>query len=415
MRHLLTLAALVALLFSAASFSGNDAHAARKKPVTAPADDASSDEAEPEKKEEAPSRPTRKRPVVAPGTEVHAPPPVDDEGAAPSPMTPAKVAPEQQAAPAADAPPPEFQGLPVRGSGSDEGESGPIRDPAEARTSTRQGNHQYIFSVRPGRPAPGTPVEFEWRIQEILHIPDPFLGDRKPAAPVRLIATISGPGGSSRHVVHPLDAPGTFGLHFTPAKAGAYDIQLARADGKRGHDLKSIAWVGMEPPADRPRRLGIHDKPEELIARRAPDDRTIASVMTELGKRWMALERAAGTAEAAQALGALQEQVAKVTGKAPSAEQPHVLEFDDLARQLSERVGELVGAGATEEAILDALQEVQTSSCLRCHARFRFGFAQSVRGWPQFELKDDLDTATPSSREAPVRRGRGPVAPTPGR
>jgi len=373
-----------------------------KAPVTAPAAPAEANE--PEAAPEAPAAPAPKRPIIAPGTKVEELPKV----VTPSPEEAAKMA-----APAKDEPPPpppEFQGMPVVAQPeAAAAPRAPIAEPAEARSSVRVDDFQYVYSVKPGRPKANTPVELVWKIQEILHIPDPFLGDRKPATGLKLVATVSGPEKARTFEVHRVGtaSSGMYGIHFTPGTTGAYEIQLARADGKSGHKVKFMAYVGVEPPAMNSSARGVNDRAEELVAGKGPSDRDIDGVMKELGKRWMALERAAGTPQAQGAVEAVREQVAKIAGKAPERHLAHAIEFDDLAKLLADRAGSLTG-DAPRAAALNTLQEVQEQACLRCHVRFRFGLAESVRAWPAFEEKKDLDQ--PSARER-APRGRGPVAP----
>ncbi|AKU90002.1 hypothetical protein AKJ08_0389 [Vulgatibacter incomptus] len=357
---------------------------------------------EPEPAPAAPAEPARKRPVMAPGTQVVAPPPkAEPEESAAKAAAPVAAEPEAPA---------EFQGLSSVNVQAAV-ERGPVLLPAESRTSKRVGDLQFTFSVKPGRPIAGESVELVWKIQEILHIPDPFLGDRKPAAPAKLVVTISGPEKARTFEVHALEQPGTWGMHFTPRANGAYLVQIERADGKPGYKTQFDAFIGVAPPSDASaRRGGVNDRAEELIPARAPDDRSLDGVMSELGKRWMALERAAGTPDAERALAQVQEQVAKVAGKAPGNAAGHAADFDQLAKLLADRTGALT-AGANRTTTLDALQSVQADACMRCHTQFRFGLASSVRSWPQFEVSADPKRPAPAARDASPKRGRGPIAP----
>ncbi len=432
MRHSVSRAAIAAgALLLASGFLSADAFAA-KKPLQPPGAEAPSEPAI----AAAPVAPTQpKRPVVSPGTVVEAAPEVDVAPAAETSAAPAQpkrpvVAPGTviEAAPVIDVTPAdaekgpvveeavvppaplEFHGLPeLRGQPAEAEAAAPIRDPAEARSSLRANNHEYLFSVKPGRPDAGTPVELGWRIQEILHIPDPFLGDRRPAAPVKLIATISGPEPARTYEVHPMGSPGTYGIHFTPKASGAYKVQLDRADGKAGHRAEFTARVGAV--AAEPIAAKAGGRGEELIAGRGPDDRTIDGVMAELGKRWIALERSLGTAQASAALVRVQEQVAKVAGKAPERAKEHSDEFNELAKLLVDRAGALTAVDADRGAALHALQDVQNQACMSCHTRFRFGLADSVRGWPSFQVKRDLAPPAAGVRGVSAPRGRGPVTP----
>ena len=373
-----------------------------KKPVKAPAAAAPA-APEPPPAPVEPPPPPPKRPIVAPGTKVEELPKL---------VTPSPEEATKAAAPAKDEPPPpppEFQGMPMVTQPEGAAPRVAVAEPAEARSSVRADDFQYVYSVKPGRPKAGTRVELSWKIQEILHIPDPFLGDRKPATGLKLVATVSGPEKARTFEVHPMGqtSSGVYGMHFTPSATGAYEIQLGRADGKPGHRVKFMAYVGVEPPAMNSAARGPNDRAEELVAGRGPDDRTLDGVMKELGKRWMALERAAGTPQARDAVAAVQEQAAKIAGKAPERYAAHAIEFDDLAKLLADRAGGLSG-DSPRAAALNTLQEVQEQACLRCHVRFRFGLAESVRAWPAFVEKKDLDQ--PSARDR-APRGRGPVAP----
>ena len=114
--------------------------------------------------------------------------------------------------------------------------------------------------VKQGLVRPGDTVEVVWRINEILPIPDPAFGDRKPLTGTNLVATVSGPQ-QALYEVHALDAPGTFGIHFTAGATGLYRVELNRADGRPG--LKTEFALGVGVPMPGLERVGKQVRPGE--------------------------------------------------------------------------------------------------------------------------------------------------------
>jgi hypothetical protein len=40
--------------------------------------------------------------------------------------------------------------------------------------------------------------------------------------------------------------------------------------------------------------------------------------------------------------------------------------------------------------VLSAMQKANDEVCMRCHAKYRFQFADSVASWPDFSVKENL-------------------------
>lgn len=341
--------------------------------------------------EGAPKAPRSRRPVLAPGQDAPAAPPA----AVPLPM-PRVVQEVEAPQPAA---PLTFEGeaseepIPTQEEEAVAVAEGPGQEnPADVRYSVRRGNFHYALSVRPGVPQPGEPVELSWSIQEQLLIPDPYLGDRKPLSGVELVAKVSGPAESATYLVHPGSRPGVFGHHFTPQAAGPYKIALSRKDGKRGNEVELVVPVGA-PPLPATRDLGVVAIPQSPL-----DTSSVSALMRELGKRWMRLERSAGTQAAEAAHGELVEFVQQMHEGAPEAAKA------GMAR-LSTGV-QAIPAGTNRQQTLEAMEGVSFQQCLRCHAASRFEFAKDVGAWPAFTPNTELQPpSTTDSTIAPRRRG----------
>lgn len=352
---------------------------------------------EDESEEARPAEETQKsrsrRPVMAPGQEAPAAPP-------PSAVRPVTVKQEKEEAPAEPPPPLEFADEPavaLPAPAEEEPAAGgeEITDPGEVRYLTRKGNFHVEMRVRPGIPSPGEPVEIGWRLEEQLLIPDPYLGDRKPLSGVEILATVGGPEANRTYEVHAESRPGHFGFTFTPHTAGTYRIKLARRDGRAGLDVEMQLPVG-QPPLAASRTLEVKRYPREGV-----DPSDTKSQMRELARRWMQLERAAGTARAAEAHQGLVEFAKEIEGGAP----PHAKR---AYTALVEALGTIPTQGPREQT-LGQMDEVNFQTCLRCHAAARLEFATDVSNWPRYTPNTELKP--PATMESGSGGRRGPVRP----
>lgn len=370
-----------------------------------------------------------RRPVGAPAQPPPKPPPAPVVQPAPAPAAAAPAAAPaagpaaaagakaEQQKPAEPPKPVEFKdAAAVAASAGKKAEAKPIGPHTELRATKRVGDLVYVMSVRPGEPKASTPVEVQFRLNEMLSIPDPNFGDRKPVEKAKLLASISGPGVPERlFEVHPLASPGAYGVHFTPpANTGVYRIALQRTDGRNSSKVEFQLGIGVATPGlataeemeKRKRSRGGVVEGVEMVGVPGPDDSTISGVMAELGRRWMELERTAGTPAAAEVAAQVKAQAALVAGKMPQVQGGNAVEFDQLAGLLVQKAEGLEGRASDRAGTLSSMESVQNDVCLRCHAMYRLGIAESVQSWPDFSPKTDLKPAAPAA--ASSTRGRRP-------
>lgn len=334
-----------------------------------------------------------RRPVMAPGQSAPAAPP-------PGVALPVRTEPKDEA-PAEPPPPLQFADEPVVTTAAPAEEEEPqaggeeITDPAEVRYYTRKGNLHVEMRVRPGIPVPGEPVEIGWRLEEQLLIPDPYLGDRRPLSGVEIVATVGGPEPERRYEVHAEPKPGNFGFTFTPHSAGLYRIALARRDGRSGVEVEMQLPVG-QPPLPATRSLEVKRYPRAPI-----DPSDTKAQMRELARRWMALERAAGTPQAVAAHTNLVEFARQLEASAPP---PAKRGYAALVQMLG-----TIPTGGPKEQTLGQMDEVNFQTCLRCHAVARLEFAEDISNWPRYTPNPNLKPPASSAPGAAPRRG--PVLP----
>ena|GEM_PF-3362466 len=333
-----------------------------------------------------------RRPVMVPGRSAPAAPP-------PGVALPVRT--EQKEEPAEPPPPLEFADEPVvvpaAAKAEEESVAGgeEITDPGEVRYFTRKGNLHVEMRVRPGIPVPGEPVEIGWKLEEQLLIPDPYLGDRRPLTGVEIVATVSGPEPNRLYELHAEQKPGNFGFTFTPHVAGVYRIALARRDGRQGIEVEMQLPVG-QPPLSPSRTLEVKRYPRTPV-----DPSDTKSLMRELARRWMALERAAGTPQAAAAHARLVEFARELEATAPP---PARRGYAALVEKLG-----TIPTGGPREQTLGQMDEVNFQTCLRCHAVARLEFAEDVSNWPHYTPNPDLKPPASTTPGAAPRRG--PVRP----
>lgn len=365
--------------------------------VALPADAEEEEATETEEASEAAEaeKPRGRRPVLAPGQESPAAPP------SASGLRPVRQQQEEEDAPDIPPPPLEFAdevhvpAVEVEKEEEEVAADEEIADPGEVRYLTRKGNLHVEMRVRPGIPRPGEPVEVTWLLQEQLLIPDPYLGDRKPVSDVALVATVGGPEARRLFELHPGSRPGAFGFTFTPHATGNYQIQIARRDGRSGLDAEMHLPVG-QPPLPSSRTLEVRRYP-----RPTQDPQDFEATMRSLGQRWIRLERAAGTADAAEAHAELLSFAEAIRDGAPAK---HKAAFTGMAQA----IGGIPNTGS-REAILTKMDEVNLQACMRCHSVGRFEFAVENANWPAYTPNTEL--RPPAATSVGGRRGRGPVRP----
>lgn len=360
-----------------------------------------------------------KRPVTAPGSEPPPPPP-KVEVATPSKDAPAPAAEagkqvEKVLAP--EAKPAEEPAAPaafkdeVAPSTTPAVQRAVDPNPRELRYSKENGGFLFSMAVRPGKPKPFVPTEVVFQIDELLPIPDPALGDRRPVEKAELVARVTGPDGTRTFELHPMTDRGEYGFHFTPVTPGLYSVTCERVAGRPPLKADFALGIGVETPtpaddaAAKGRRRGILGGGNRRAAASGPDDSTAAGVMAELGDEWLALRRAAGTPEAAAPMGKVLEHARKLAGKVPAGFPEGRSTFDQLAAKFVTDLEALKGRVADRAATAE-LDRMQGATCLRCHAQFRFGVAESVDRWPDF-AKRSTPMVKPaagkdSSRKLPV-------------
>lgn len=368
-----------------------------------------------------------KRPVMAPGAEpppmpvVEIPPaPAVETPVHPDPATPASpnggaaVATPVNQSPTPPLPPAAFKD--ERAPNTAAAIPAPVDpDPKELRYRQKTGDILVAMVVRPGKPKAGTPTEIVFELQVMLPIPDPVLGDRLPVENAPLLARVTGPGTSQTFEVHPLTAKGEYGFHFTPAATGLYTITCNRTSGQPALRTQFTLGVGVETPipadvaSDPALRRGPPGARSVLGAESrsvSSTDNTAASVMDELGDQWLALRRTIGTPDAAAPMGKTLELARKLSGKVPAAFAESRETFDRLAQRFVAELDALEKR-VTEPAAAAELDRMQSDTCLRCHAEFRFGIARSVERWPDF---DKRETPVPPAATEKGAQRKLPVA-----
>lgn len=218
-----------------------------------------------------------------------------------------------------------------------------------------------------------------------------------------MIATVSGPGLRRVYRVHELTDAGTYGLHFTAGGSGLYDVEIQRTDGRRALTVAFRFGIGektlglSEPGEMERRRRGRGNVVEgaEMVGVAGVDDSTAAGLMELLGRNWMALDRHAGGPGASKALEEVRALAQRLAGKAPEVQGGNAAEFDRLAGELVARVSALEAEAGDAGALRAAMLRVQDDVCMRCHALYRFQFAENVAAWPNFTPKTDLKPTQP--------------------
>jgi hypothetical protein len=345
-----------------------------------------------------------------------------------APATPAAAAPAA-AAPAAPATEPARPAEPARGAEvsqaaekTPETPKAPPPEPAERTIEKREGTYVFRLTLRPGNLKPARVADVTLELLRVLDIPDPVTGDRAPVNEASIVARVKPPpplvpskGKKSEpsaplpsYVAWALEAPGTYGLHFTPGADGLFELALSGTDPKtdtegspREFGTSFRLGVGSAAAQTEQSQGGVVGRrgtrrPIGVGGDREKEDR-LRKLMEELGYRTLALEPLVDQPPAkgphvelaarARELAALAESAkGLVPASAPADGAP---EFDALAARMAARFEELARAaeGKDRKAPRAKYDALEPQGCLQCHAKYRWGVADDVTRWPQFEQK----------------------------
>jgi hypothetical protein len=112
-------------------------------------------------------------------------------------------------------------------------------------------------ALTPGHVTHDAVMEMRLEVSEQLDVADPKYGDRKPLSSLDVTATVTEPvqrkGAPKRYryVVHPLRAPGSYGLHHTPRLAGEHAVKVeGTSRSGRSFTISVPVHVDAWPPPD---------------------------------------------------------------------------------------------------------------------------------------------------------------------
>lgn len=201
-------------------------------------------------------------------------------------------------------------------------------------------------------------------------------------------------------------------MYFTAGGQGVHTLTVDSPVGKRGQRAEFAVGVGVETPkvgeiAKARTRVCGRTVVEgvELVNMPRPDESTTAGMMRELGKKWMELQRNAGTPEATAAADAVREHAAGMRAFATGED---AVEFGQLAEKSLQALQALDGIVADPVRAEGAILGVQNEACLRCHVRFRFDLAESVQSWPDFAPNPNPKQPTKPAAVPAKATGRRP-------
>jgi hypothetical protein len=396
--HLLLLTAGCSLLLCPTAFAQRRVIAppGMKPAVTsqkAPADSAAKDEEAKEKSEPAQSSPgavetapAASAPSAAPARQpANAP---DETEPAPEPEKPQVLLPkdEPQTKPAA--------------------EQAQVTAPPSREVVYRKKVDKAIVTlrVRPAKPQPNRAATLVFEVAELLIVPDPLVGDRKPVENGLFSVDVSLDGKSARRLrLHKMTNAGAYGTHVTVPEAGVYRVALVQKLEKQEIGTKPIQTefllgFGKETPMEEAADEEDDDAVQVRRGRRAlrvasAKATTAPDLMTELGEHWMSLDTALGEEQPqfeeldkhAQALAQLAPKI-ETHFRAPPAAGANAKELEALAAGLKP-LADLPEKIAKPAAARESMAETARASCNRCHVKFRFKVSDDVSGWPKFAPK----------------------------
>jgi cytochrome c5 len=282
-----------------------------------------------------------------------------------------------------------------------------------------EGPYSFRLTLRPGVLQPHDVADVSIEFFKRLDGLDPATGDRGVLTSPDSYAVVRGPLDAKKgaaETVYRLWSRGPaagFGFHFTPASDGLYELKLVGFD--------TVAGDGKAVPVSFKVGVGSASGQTELTqetgstrrgARRPVGGGDVSNasaaklqkLMEEVGRRTLGLETRlaafppkGGHVDAAAEASQVASLFAQVKGLTPRGTELAAGEFDVLAEQASTAFTDLATSlkadgkpaekAARQSAAQAALEKLQGSSCLACHAKFRWGVTTDLSAWPSFEHK----------------------------
>lgn len=259
--------------------------------------------------------------------------------------------------------------------------------------------------VRPAKPQPQRTATLVFEVAELLVVPDPLVGDRRPVEDGLFSLEVGLDGKSMRRFrLHRMTNAGAYGTHVTVPEAGVYRLGLVQTLEKREIGTEPIQTefllgfgkeTPMEEAADEEDDDAVQVRRGRSALRVASAKATAAApdLMTELGEHWMALDTALGQKQPqfeeldrhAKALAELAPKL-QTHLRAPPASDADAKEREALAAGLAP-LAELPEKIAKPAAARESMTETALGNCNRCHVKFRFKLTDDVSGWPKFAPK----------------------------
>jgi outer membrane biosynthesis protein TonB len=368
----------------------------------------------------APAAPPAADPPVA--DPAPAPDPAPEEAPPPPPPKPAKPAPvakapEPKPAPKAAEPKPAPKAPEPKVAAAPEAPKAPPPDLPERVIEKKDVDYLYKLTLRPGSLKPNRVANAKFDIGKNLDTPDPITGDTGPVKSAHPIAKVKAPdvqkgkkietGATTTYMLWPGGNPGEYGLHFTPTSDGVYEVTVSGAEVKGADDAgpKSFSatfklGVGTAV-AETEQSTGVATK---RTARRPvggddeSGDSKIEKLMGQIGQRYLDLDGmlnrppAKGPqGDAAAEARAIAALFAQVKGLSPSNKHSDSSEFDRLVDAASSQLEVVASAAEAKDRAgpRSALRDLETQTCDRCHAKFRYDVTDDVSTWPSFQQKSN--------------------------
>lgn len=278
--------------------------------------------------------------------------------------------------------------------------------PATTLLRLRKDDHVFSVIVEPGAPQVARRVQLRLDLATIPATHDPTFGDRIPVRDASLVAVLTSPGqgGARKQALHPLGGAGSYGLHWTPDRAGLWSLTVERSGG----ELPAVTFqIGVDVPTpvqndpslghgpggptrilgglDRATRGGGVVGPLTPVAA-GPTSSSVMNAISEPAA-WLsaALEAPVDLEAAKQALGAIREQAPSLPGTVPEPYKAAADDYERLSADMIRRLDALaqtIDAGDAAKAGTD-WRTTLDQSCAQCHVKFWWGVSTDLSSWPE--------------------------------